>query len=245
MPMASYRAAVGGGDRRAWERGQGGGVRGDPSAVQTRRRRLLWRCSGGGGGRPRGSELATPWCYRPPCLPGIMGDMLYRMVPAVDRWLRTRRHRPFVSGRCTRRRRGCFRWDPRREYLYPQVRDLEGGAYPGRVSVCRQVAVRSGRCPNLLDSAAAGLASLIRRHATTTRKMTGPMKICGVPTTGGTTSSPAAVAEWCCMPHLMSRAAMLRSASTLNTPQTKQSSTLTGCVGMVATSPAGRRGTGK
>jgi hypothetical protein len=45
--------------------------------------------------------------------------------------------------------------------------------------------------------------------------------------------------------HLMSRAAMLRSASTLNAPQTKQSSTLTGCVGMVATSPAGRRGTGK
>lgn len=70
-------------------------------------------------------------------------------------------------------------------------------------------------------------------------------QICGVPTTGGTTSSPEVAAGWRCMPHLMPRAAMLRSALTLNTPQMKQSSTLTGCVGMVATSPAGRRGTDK
>ena len=44
-------------------------------------------------------------------------------------------------------------------------------AYPGRVSVCRLTAVRSGGCPNLLDSAAVGLVSLIRQHATTTRKI--------------------------------------------------------------------------
>lgn len=44
---------------------------------------------------------------------------------------------------------------------------------------------------------------------------------------------------------LIPRVAMLKSASTLNTPPTKQSSTLTGCAGMVATGLAGRGGIDK
>ncbi len=55
-----------------------------------------------------------------------------------------------------------------REHLFPQARGLEGAAYSGSMTVYSLMAVPSRRCPNLLDSAAAGLASSTRRRATMT-----------------------------------------------------------------------------
>jgi hypothetical protein len=92
--------------------------------------------------------------------------LLINMVPHVDTLLGD-------LSRCTSS--GCRQslaadcW-PR--VPYPQLRHLVGGAHPGRVSICRLTAVRSGRCPDLPNSAAPGLASLTRQHATTTKKMT-------------------------------------------------------------------------
>lgn len=104
------------------------------------------------------------------------------------------------------------------------------------------VAIRSGRCPNLLDSARVGLVSSIRQLVITSKKITGPTKIYGERTTGGTASSVAVNAEWRYMPPLTPQAVTLRSVSMLSTPLMQQSSILTACGGVAATSRTGQRG---
>lgn len=125
---------------------------------------------------------------------------------------------------------------------YSQLRILDGGAYSRSMTDHGRVAIRSGRCPNLLDSANADLVSSIRQLVITSRKITGPMKICGERTTGDTASSVAVNAEWRYTRPLTSQAVTLRSVSMLSTPLMQQSSTLTACGGVAANSRTGQRG---
>jgi len=116
------------------------------------------------------------------------------------------------------------------------------GAYAESMTAHSLMAIRSGRCPSLLDSAAAGLASSIRQPATTTRKITGLTKISGEHTTGDITTSVEVTAEWPCTPRLIPPIATLRLASMVSTPLMKRSSILTVCADVGAGGRTRQRG---